>query len=63
MAIWGYFYKYVIAMYLIYYQLYFLSTCLLQLKYDQYNYHCYELQSGMRYYFKGALLMNNYLGD
>ena len=32
-----------LATYLIYYQLYFLSTCLLQLKYNWWNYYCYTI--------------------
>ena len=32
-----------LATYLIYYRLYFLSICLLQLKYDQWNYYCYMI--------------------
>ena len=33
----------VLVMYLIYYWLYFLSTCLLQLEYDRWNYHHYMI--------------------
>ena len=41
MTIWGYLlWIHVLATYLIYYHIYFLYTCLLQLQYDRWNYHC-----------------------